>query len=136
MVLKLPSKATVIAGLVLGGVTTLLTTTLHLGGPWTLGLTIAGSWAAMFGVAPITGAAFRSALELTPAESAAAGGVLTTINLVLAEASLTPGVRGALLGVVNTLSALGFGPTAVEKVKSLRAAVAARVVELARPSSV
>lgn len=107
--LKLPSVATTVAALVLGVLTVLNTTTFQPGPPWQTGINIALLAGAAFGVAPLLGKAWASALNLTVAQTSLVTGVLSFLQLWQQSEPLSTTLHAVIVGVITVAAGLGFG---------------------------
>lgn len=113
MKLQLPSWATTVGGLVTGILAVLNQTTFSFAAPWQVYITIALFFLSGIGISPLVGPAFRAALHITTKVSLVISSALGALALAATTLSISSGAKGAILGVLTFLAALGFAPTAV-----------------------
>lgn len=106
--LKMPSALTAVAGLVLGVLAALNTLSFHFGPPWTTGINIALILGAAYGVAPLLGSAWRTALNLPHSVTNIIVGALAALQLWQQSEPISTGLHAAIAGVLAFAAALGF----------------------------
>ena len=110
MKLQLPSWATTVGGLVAGVLAVLNQAAFSFAAPWQTYITIALFFLSGIGISPLVGPAFRAALHLSTKASLVISSALGAAGVAATTLDVSPGVKGAILGALTFLAALGFAP--------------------------
>lgn len=112
--LKLPTWATTVLGLLAGVAAILNETTFHLPAQIHGGLAIGLVFLAGIGISPLVGASFRAALHLSQSVSVLLSSGLGALALAIHTLNVSEGLRGVLQGVLTFAAAIGFAPSVNE----------------------
>lgn len=108
----LPSTATLILSAIAGVLVAFIQSNIIvLEAGWNEGATVGLTILAVWGISPITGAAFRALLHLTNGEATIIATLLATAQIVLTQVHLSSAWHGVLAGVIAFAGGLGFAPT-------------------------
>ncbi len=108
--LKLPSRVTVLLGLLAGVLAYLNESAFGFSPEWRGYISFGLILLSGLGITPLVGPAFRAALHLSTSASAAISTALATLALVVHSIALPLDVRGVLQAVLTFAAAVGFAP--------------------------
>lgn len=111
--LQMPSWATVVVSAVLTALVAVNATVLHLGPPWSEGLTLSIALLGLYGVTVLTHGMFQALVAVPPQVMAVIGIVLAGLQLLVRQSGVGLTARTILECVIVAAAALGFEPTVI-----------------------
>jgi hypothetical protein len=112
MKLNLPTGLTLALSAIMGVIVAFNEASFAFATDWRVGITIALTILAVWGISPLTGVAFRAILHLSNAVATAIAMGLGALQVVFLQVTLSPGAHGLIAGVIVFAGGLGFAPAA------------------------
>ena len=109
--LQIPSKWSLIGGLVMGVLIVLNQAVFSFIEPWHSYITVVLVFLGSFGVSPLVGPAFRAAIHLSTAWALAISSALGAVAVAVTTLDWSQGVKSIVLCVIAVATGLGFAPT-------------------------
>jgi hypothetical protein len=112
MKLNLPTWLTVVLAAAAGVIVAFNEASFAFATNWRVGITVALTILAAWGISPLTGAAFRVILHLSNTVAAVIAMALAVLQVIFLQVSMSPDVHGLVAGVIVFAAGLGFAPAA------------------------